>query len=132
MNLLVANTKIENDIKTQIILMSTWSWLYSSLECYFFTWLAAFLSFLSIASSIVSHVMFQPHISKWSTKQILTKCKSYKSYNTTKEISQILKKCKSYSTTEEISQIWMLQLTYIKESNNSTSLILLATAQRER
>ena len=67
-------------------------------------------------------------MSKRSTKQILTKRKSYKSYSTTKEISQILTKCKSYSTTEEISQIWMLQLTYIKESNHSTSLILLTTA----
>ena len=39
---------------------------------------------------------------------------------------------KFYSTIKEISQIWMLQLTYIKESNHSTSLILLTTAQRER
>ena len=79
----------------------------------FFKWLVASLSLLSTTSFMVSHARFQPHIWKRSTKQILTK---HKSYNTTKKISQI----------------WMLQLTYIKESNHSTSLILLTTAQRER
>ena len=117
--------KNTNYINVHVILTLLFTWML------FFTWLAAFLSLLSTASSMVSHARFQPHISKRSTKQILTKRKSY---STSKEISQILTKCKSYksySTTEEISQIWMLQLTYIKESNHSTSLILLTTAQRE-